>query len=289
MHKGQPGKSWVGAAVIISIGLVCGVSAFAQSDEVEVSGDRVNLRAKPELTAEVVGQVEYGDRLVVRAREGDWAQVEPPDYVDMWVHREFVEDGGVTVSKLNVRGGPGINYQILGELTRGDPVEVRGEFGDWLRIAPLQDASVWIHADYVRTVLPSKPEIDIVDIPRPEPEPEPEPKPERNEHVAERPEPDEPTVRPPDDLVLVPLEGQGERVEIEGVVRRAGFLIGRPSPYRLIQYRGNVRETVCFIRGNERQLEALMGENVILSGRKYWVQGVRHPVVVAEQLVHRPH
>ncbi len=267
----------------------------AYAGEVTTTGHRVNLRARPESAAEILGQVEYGERLFVRAREGEWARIQPPEYLDMWVHRDFVEDGRVTVSKLNVRGGPGINHKIVAELNRFESVEVRDEFGDWLRIAPVRDAEVWIHSDYIQAVRPPEPDPpppvlpvpSVIEPHRPDP-PRRDPPPERVEPPPTPRRPPERTIRPPQDLDLVPLEGQGERVEMEGMVSRVGFLFGRPSRYRLVERRRHALETLCFIKGQEEQLDALQGQRVVVSGRRYWVQGVRHPVVVPEEIVRQP-
>ena len=128
--------------------------AMAESVPVRVLSDRVNLRAAPQLTAEVVAQVDENDVLQAREIGAEWVEVVTPTNVDGWIHREFYVDGRVNVKKLNVRAGPGINYKVLGEMRRNDPVEVRGEFGEWLKIAPPPDSSVWISSAYVESARP---------------------------------------------------------------------------------------------------------------------------------------
>ena len=88
---------------------------------------------------------------------------------------------------------------------------------------------------------------------------------------------------------LVYTEEQGKPVEYPGVLRPAGFVWRRPSRFRLVRYTdvGNP-VTVCFVLGNEGQLKSVIGEQIVLFGRKYWVQGVREPVVAAERIVRQP-
>ncbi len=267
------------------------------ADQVRVAGTRVNLRAQAGLDAEVVGQVERGELLTSVSSHDEWVEVLPPPHVVFWVHGDFIEDGLVIGSRLNVRSGPGVNYAILATLERGDSITARDTFAEWVSIAPPSDATLWIASDLV---LPVRPE--------PPPEPVVEEAPRRQEVVrtptpVERPDRDlrpvEPAPRPavlppvvertppppPEDLQLIPLDGQGERVEREGVLRPAGFVFGRPSRYRLTRSRGHLIETTAYVRGNEAQLQSLLGHDVRIEGVEYWVQGARYPVLVPEQII----
>ena len=98
--------------------------------------DRVNLRAKPEPSAEVVAQAAMDETLQVLEVQEKWVQVVPPERVDLWIHRDFVKDGLSVAEKVNVRAGAGINFSVVGQYTRGERIEVRGQFGEWLKVAP---------------------------------------------------------------------------------------------------------------------------------------------------------
>ncbi len=54
----------------------------------------------------------------------------------------------VTASRLNVRGGPGTRFEVIGTLNRGDKVEVEARSGSWARIG----TDGWVHASYLRRV-----------------------------------------------------------------------------------------------------------------------------------------
>ncbi|MFE7617083.1 SH3 domain-containing protein [Streptomyces sp. NPDC057496] len=56
-----------------------------------------------------------------------------------------VNDNGV-----NFRGGPGSNYQILGQVNRGQKLNARGQEGSWV-MGDLWggNTGVWIHAGYL--------------------------------------------------------------------------------------------------------------------------------------------
>ncbi len=87
---------------------------------------------------------------------------------------------------------------------------------------------------------------------------------------------------------LVPLRGQGETAVYEGVLTRGSFLLIRPSRFRIVE-RGRGRVvTLCYVMGNESQLNGLVGRKLSIHGREYWLQGTRHPVLVAERIVPEP-
>ena len=132
-------------------------SALRAQTPVRVVADRVNLRAKPLLTSEVVAQCQFDDRLQAREIGEEWVEVSAPPSVDLWISKELVQQPAnvVSVARANLRAGPSIAYNVVDVLERGASIEPRGEVGDWIKIAPPPSAHVWIHREFVE--LPSKP------------------------------------------------------------------------------------------------------------------------------------
>ena len=136
--------------------VLCTGALFSAPLELKVVGDRVNLRARPVFDAEVVGQVSSGDSLL--APEGipegaEWVKVRPPKTVDLWVFSALVNDGVVTADDTYVRCGPGQQYKPVGKVGKGYIIEPRGtSTGDWLRIAPVPTAELYISSAYVLSV-----------------------------------------------------------------------------------------------------------------------------------------
>jgi uncharacterized protein YraI len=56
----------------------------------------------------------------------------------------------VIADRLNIRSGPSTNYEIMGQLQRGDVLPVRGVQGDWISFPLPASMPVWIHKDLVR-------------------------------------------------------------------------------------------------------------------------------------------
>ena len=122
---------------------------------VRVTADNVNLRAKALLTAEVVAQARYDDRLAAYNLGDEWVEVAAPAAADAWVMKTYVQAPANTIgaNRVNVRAGPSINYNILCTLALGDTVEPRGEEVDeWLKIAPPASARLWISREFVEVL-----------------------------------------------------------------------------------------------------------------------------------------
>ena len=119
---------------------------------VRVTADNVNLRAKALLTSEVVVQARYDERLSAFEIGEEWVEVAAPAAADLWVTKSFVQTPANTIgaNRVNVRAGPGINYNVVCTLALGDVVEPRGEeVAEWLKIAPPASARLWISREYV--------------------------------------------------------------------------------------------------------------------------------------------
>lgn len=56
----------------------------------------------------------------------------------------------VDVSVLNLRSGPGTNYDILDRLLLGTILEVTGEEKEWLKVSTSGGKSGWVHGDFVK-------------------------------------------------------------------------------------------------------------------------------------------
>lgn len=139
------------------------IAVSAAPLEWRVTGNRVNLRARPIANAEVVGQVSVGAKLVSAGSltEGsEWIGVRPPREVDLWVYSQLLTANTVNADNTLVRGGPGLQFKSVGKLAKGTVVELRGEKGDWTRIAPVEGrCEVWIHSDFVEKIVPPPPPV----------------------------------------------------------------------------------------------------------------------------------
>lgn len=122
---------------------------------------RVNMRGRSTIMSEVIGRFKKGDVVTVLeqvenkwAKGPDpkqWARIALPKDAPCWVFSQFVDSSNVvTATKLNLRGGPGENYSILGRLPKGSTVTPIVTKGEWMQIEPPEVATAYVAAMYLK-------------------------------------------------------------------------------------------------------------------------------------------
>ncbi|MEI7901664.1 MAG: SH3 domain-containing protein [bacterium] len=132
----------------------------AEPCSVRVIEGRVAIFASTNAVREAVAWQPSGTELVVRGELTDeaWVCVEPPENVSVWVYRELVKEGVVIADKSRVRAGAGLTFRSVGSLNKGEHVEVRGFYGDWLKVKPPPDVKFWVLRDQVEPLAAMSPE-----------------------------------------------------------------------------------------------------------------------------------
>lgn len=262
-------KRWIFWAMI---GLA--VAAGAEEEQMlTVTGDRVSLRAAPDLNAVLLDRAMTGDELVLQDNSNpDWVGVLPPGSIDLWVLGKYVEGGHVIPPRLNVRSGPSLSHGVVGVVTNGMLLTVRGEVAGWFRIAPPQGTKVWISRRFVDGVeAPSAGSVRLtIKTKAPETTVKTVTQSADGNVVVESV-----TTEPPDSdrLVPDPDKQQGRSMEFRGVLRAASGKL-----YKLVDP-DTGRSVICFVRGNQEQMKRLDGETVTVIGPTYWAKGMTTPVV----------
>lgn len=115
--------------------------------------DNLNIRSGPSVEDDRVGGLSGGDRVEIYEKSGNWGRIDKG-----WISLGYVyidgsgigdnRYGTVTADELNIRSGPGTQYDSVGSLSNGDDVTIlfRVKKGDttWGNIK-----QGWISMDYV--------------------------------------------------------------------------------------------------------------------------------------------
>jgi hypothetical protein len=129
-----------------------------------VTGDRVNLRSRPDTNSTIITKLNTDDVLAGHESLGEWQRVKPPRGVFSYVHRDYIrrdgDTGTVTVSSGNLRVRTGSTERTLDPyqseaqilLPNGTAVEILGTQGDWLKIVPPDDVWMYVSADFVEEI-----------------------------------------------------------------------------------------------------------------------------------------
>src|SRR5665213_3037213 len=141
-----------------------------------VKDDVLNVRGQPSFTGEVIAHLKRGDTVTVleeiskpsasKDEPSHWDRIVMPSNAPVWVDAAFIDaEKNVRARKINLRGGPGENYSVVGQLEKGTPVkEIRSAKG-WLRIEAPTNAYAYVAAEYLEAAPQPAPVADHVTPP----------------------------------------------------------------------------------------------------------------------------
>jgi len=182
-------RAFIAAAVVTGVFALHAIAQDAPASPAPPSGpvlqpehgvtrqNNVNVRGQATINSEVIARLQKNDPITIleaitlkRPRQDEparWYRIVMPTNVAVWVNTAFIDAGTKAVKprRLNLRGGPGENYSIVGRLERGAVVNVIDIKGDWTKIETPTNAFGFVAAHLVeRTPAPA-----IVTTPAPEP------------------------------------------------------------------------------------------------------------------------
>lgn len=130
----------------------------------EVNENGVNIRSDSTTSAEIICQINKGERLYVISKIYDWYKIRLPLQAPSFIKKDFVDivqgnSGKIMNDNVNVRLRPDISSTILGRVNKDESVNILGDSGEWYRIEPVKNSSGWIHSMFVENVKdePAKP------------------------------------------------------------------------------------------------------------------------------------
>lgn len=108
--------------------------------------DVLNIRSGAGTNQSIVGKLKKNDLINILAERNGWYNIA----VNQWVAASYISEiiikkGKVNTSKLNIREGPGINFNIVGNLSGNEIINIEQEEGSWYAIG----IDRWVHKDYI--------------------------------------------------------------------------------------------------------------------------------------------
>lgn len=241
--------------ILLLLFLLLSFKSYSTSNDVVITGNRVSIRLSPSIKGELLDRAMLGDHFSSVTESNGWQGISAPDFISAWVHSDYVSNNIVLPKKLNVRIGPNKNYGVLAILSEGQEVNPIEVFNEWIKINPPSNSVVWISKDFVSNV------INIVKIESSE---------ESNEILEE--ELIENTVITTNfSFDLNVNKEQGLLSEFQGRLSMSKYGL-----YKLTSENG---EDICFIRGRKYQLEPLINNLLLLSGKKYFIDDLELPIL----------
>jgi hypothetical protein len=133
---------------------------------VSVGRGPVNVRGRAGLAGEVIGRLTNGEPVTVieevslKNSKPDepsaWAKIALPASTHAWVNTSYLDPATLTVKskKLNLRGGPGENFSVIGTLEKGAVVKELSRKGDWIETEPPAGSYAFMAAQYLKQGAP---------------------------------------------------------------------------------------------------------------------------------------
>jgi hypothetical protein len=249
-----------------------------------VVASNVNVRGQATINSEVLTKLQKGEPVTVieeitlkKSKPDEpsaWAKITLPGTAHAWVHGAFIDATNRTVlpRKLNLRGGPGENYSVIGLLKRGDAVKEVTTKGDWMEIEAPADAYAFVAAQYLKQEPPT-----LAATPTPPPEPAPAPT-TVTETPPVAPAPTETPTTPPTTPTPAPAETKPavteetqppapRIVQREGLVRGT-FSIQAPTKFALIS--ADTGKTINYLHTTSPSLDLsrYKGLHIIVTGEE---------------------
>ena len=117
------------------------------AEYVSVAKDGVNLRSGPDTKYSVLYELPEGYPLKVLSKKGQWLKVSDFENDQGWVYSSLVSKNNtviVIVKEGNVRSGPAVNNDKVGEVVREVLLQKVGRQGNWVQIKHPK-LKGWIH------------------------------------------------------------------------------------------------------------------------------------------------
>jgi uncharacterized protein YgiM (DUF1202 family) len=142
--------------------------------------NNINIRGQSHINSEVVGHLKKGESVTVLEEvtlkhpktdePAKWLKIQLPDSIHAWMNTPLIDVSNTVVKahKVNLRGGPGENFSILGRLKAGDVIKPIGSKGAWTEVEAGTNAYAFVAA-HLMTPQAAAPVAPVVPVTPPTP------------------------------------------------------------------------------------------------------------------------
>lgn len=260
---------------------------------------RVLVRAGPGINYRSVGRLEKGEKVDARGIKGDWIKIAPPAGTVLWISGKYIEPAARRTKRAEkkpdrlVRRPPKPEHVRVRRVAastaykKPDRMVRKPPKPEHIPARPVVLSTVNRERKLRSVVLPPAGSSGTPGKPVRKPS---KPAPKGLVAVEHKHRGKTGSSPLPPGLAgreLLSSRQQGRQVQYLGVLRPSALVWRRPSKYRLVRSRNEKSPavTVCYVLGNEDQLASLVGRTLVIHGLEYWVQAVRHSVVVPEKII----
>lgn len=152
-------KKAVAITLVAALISISAVSTYAEEpDNVTVTASILNLREAPNTTSKILDKLAKGKQLKVIDSSNGWYKV-TENGLTGWVSDTYVtkpisknkliQSGAITGNNVNIRKGPGLSYNIITQLQKGEKLDIADVSGDWYKVKTSKDITGWVSSSYI--------------------------------------------------------------------------------------------------------------------------------------------
>ena len=276
--KAPPKSSAKLADELRTIPLVAGPASVIASN--------VNIRGRAGFIGEILFRINKGDNVTVieevrlkNSKDDEpsaWAKIALPAGARTWINTSFVDPTtkAVKPKKLNLRGGPGENYSVIGTLERGATVKEVSVKGDWMEIEAPPGAFAFVAAQYLKQeAAPAIVAAPTTTEPPPTQAPVTEPPPVAATTTDTTPPPPVVTPTPPTLAPTPTDEPPSDEPPPKRVIQHEGIVKGTwsvqaPTPYALVSHQTGKTINYLYTTSTNLDLSRYKGLHIIVTGEE---------------------
>lgn len=143
---------------ILFISVSAGFVYAEDSKTATVAATVLNLRESPSTAARILDQLTNGIKLKVIGSSNGWYKVSE-NGITGWVSGKFLsfknsqsssnQTGIITGNTVNLRKGPGLTYDVITQLDRGEKATILSASGSWYKISTSDGSIGWVSGKYI--------------------------------------------------------------------------------------------------------------------------------------------
>jgi SH3-like domain-containing protein len=133
--------------LLLAVMLVLLTASVASARMVSISGNKVNLRSGPGTNYAILWELGKGYPLRVIDSRGGWLKVVDFENDEGWVSSKLVSRSPYLIVKrnrINIRGGPGTRYRVVGQANYGVVFRTLERRSGWVKIKHENGMSGWV-------------------------------------------------------------------------------------------------------------------------------------------------
>ncbi len=137
----------ISVLVLLLIALFAATASRAGAEKVLVKAETLSLRANPSGDAQKLETLATFDAVDVQKRQGEWALVKTKSSKLGWVLEKYLSPTVFITADsdpMNVRRGPGDNYEVIMKVGKHYPLKVLDHAEGWLKISDFEGDRGWI-------------------------------------------------------------------------------------------------------------------------------------------------